>query len=172
MHGNEPAGIQALELMFKMLEVEPITNPNFNYIGRIIGFRGNLRALYAEQRFIVKDLNRSFTPENIERIQKASSNELDSEDKEVREILAAVHQEIQDYQPEKIIFLDIHTTTAFGGIFGIATDDQESIRIAVELHAPVITGMLTGIRGTSLHHFCKENYGENTVAVVFEAGST
>jgi len=170
MHGNEPAGVQALELMFKMLEVEPITNPHFCYNGRIVGFRGNLRALYAKQRFIVKDLNRSFTSENIEKINTLPLDELDSEDNEVREILAAVDIEIKDYQPDKIVFLDIHTTTAYGGIFGISTDDPESLRIAIELHAPVITGMLKGIRGTSLHHFCKKNYGENVVAVVFEAG--
>ena len=170
MHGNEPAGVRALELMFKMLEVEPITNPNFNYKGRIVGFRGNLRALYAEQRFISKDLNRAFTPENIERIKNSPVIELDSEDKEVLELLTAVQIEIDDYQPDKIVFLDIHTTTAFGGIFAIASEDPESVRIAVELHAPVITGMMQGIRGTSLHHFGKENYGPNTVAVVFEAG--
>ena len=36
MHGNEPAGIQALELMFKMLEVEPITNPDEAPSGQLI----------------------------------------------------------------------------------------------------------------------------------------
>lgn len=170
MHGNEPAGIQALELMFKMLEVEPITNPNFNYKGKLVGIRGNLRALYAEQRFIVKDLNRQFTPENITRIQNSPYQALDSEDKEVKELLETVEKEINNYPTNKIVFLDIHTTTAYGGIFAISTDDPESLQIAVELHAPVITGMLNGIRGTSLHHFCKENYGDHTVAVVFEAG--
>lgn len=170
MHGNEPAGVLALETMFDMLEVEPLTNPKFNYKGRIVGIRGNLRAMQLKQRFIERDLNRQFTHENIERIQNASDHELDAEDKEVKEILAFVEAEIADYPTDKIVFLDIHTTTAFGGIFGISTDDPESLRIAVELHAPVITGMINGIRGTSLHHFCKKNYGENAVAVVFEAG--
>jgi succinylglutamate desuccinylase len=170
MHGNEPAGVNALEKMFEMLKVEPINNPKFNYKGRIVGIRGNLRAMQLQQRFIKKDLNRQFTPENIERIQNALDSELDSEDKEVKEILAFVEAEIADYQPEKIVFLDIHTTTAFGGIFGISSDDEESLRIAVELHAPVITGMMNGIRGTSLHHFCEKNYGRKSVAVVFEAG--
>lgn len=170
MHGNEPAGVAALETMFEMLKVEPLTNPRFNYKGRIVGMRGNLRAMRLQQRFIERDLNRQFTVENIQRIQQATAEELDSEDKEVKEILDFVDMEIKDYQPEKIVFLDIHTTTAFGGIFGISTDDEESLRIAVELHAPVITGMMKGIRGTSLHHFSKKNYGENAVAVVFEAG--
>ena len=37
LHGNEPAGIKALQLVHKMLEVEPITNPSFDFKGEIIG---------------------------------------------------------------------------------------------------------------------------------------
>ena len=170
MHGNEPAGIQALETMFEMLKVEPLTNPKFNYKGRIVGLRGNLRAIKKKTRFIKKDLNRQFTEENIQRIRTSPETDLDAEDKEVKEILDFVAAEIADYPTDKIVFLDIHTTTAFGGIFGISTDEAESVRIAVELHAPVITGMMNGIRGTTLHHFSKKNYGEHAVAVVFEAG--
>ena len=170
MHGNEPAGVKALKLMFKMLEVEPITNPRFKYKGRILGLRGNLRALRDQQRFIVKDLKRQFTPENIERIATANAADLDSEDREVKELISIVNDEIKYYRPQKLVFLDIHTTTAFGGIFAIATDNPESIRIAVELHAPVITGMMEGLQGTSLHHFNEANYGYQAVPVVFEAG--
>ena len=93
-----------------------------------------------------------------------------AEDLEIFELISAVQAEIDDYQPDKVVFLDIHTTTAFGGIFSIATDDPESIRLAVELHAPVITGMLQGIYGTSLHYFNAANFGHNAVSVVFEAG--
>ncbi|HHJ50479.1 MAG TPA: succinylglutamate desuccinylase, partial [Phaeodactylibacter sp.] len=63
MHGNEPAGVRALEIMFKMLEVEPLSNPDFSFKGRLLGLRGNLRALQAKKRYIVKDLNRQWTPE-------------------------------------------------------------------------------------------------------------
>ena len=70
MHGNEPAGIQALSIMFEMLEVEPITNPNFLFCGRLLGLRGNLKAIKSGQRFLVKDLNRQWTNQNVERIKK------------------------------------------------------------------------------------------------------
>lgn len=171
MHGNEPAGIQALELMFKMLEDEPITNPNFNFCGRILGLRGNLKAINEGKRFIEKDLNRQWTNENVERIKQATSDEeLGPEDLEIKEILEVVEQEIEDYQAERIIVLDLHTTTAFGGIFTVAADDSESVEIGIELHAPVITGMLKGIKGTSLHYFCTKNFGIPTTPVVFESG--
>ncbi len=171
MHGNELAGVKALESMFGMLEREPTTNPDFKFKGRLVGLRGNLAAIKAGKRFIDKDLNRQWTPENVARILGATSDEmLDSEDKEIRENLAIIHQEIKDYQPQKVIVLDLHTTTAFGGIFSIPTDDERSLTIAIELHAPVIRGMLKGIRGTSLHYFNTKNLGVDTVAVCFESG--
>src|SRR5690606_21737944 len=57
-----------------------------------------------------------------------------------------------------------------GGLFTICTDDPESIRIALELHAPVIKGMLYGIEGTTLHYFNNENFLRETVSVSFESG--
>ena len=170
MHGNEPAGVKALELMFKMLEVEPITNPLFQFKGRLVGLRGNCRAMRAGKRFIVKDLNRQWTIENVNRIKTAALEDLDSEDLEIKENLELIHQEIEAYQPDKIVVLDLHTTTAFGGIFSICTDEAESERIAVGLHAPVIKGLLNGIRGTSLHYFQTANIGIDTVTVCFESG--
>jgi len=170
MHGNELAGVKALELMFKMLEVEPITNPDFTFTGRILGLRGNIRAIQQGKRFIKRDLNRQWIPENIARIHNSNEEDLDEEDLEIKELLAVINKEIEDYQPEKIVVLDLHTTTAFGGIFSIPTDDPESVRIALELHAPVVQGLLEGIRGTSLHYFNNDNFKPNTVAVCFESG--
>ena len=170
MHGNEPAGVEALDLMFKMLEVEPITNPNFGFCGRILGIKGNVKAFRKGQRFVEKDLNRQWTKENVEKVKKTPLHKLDAEDQELKEVLELVEEEIEVYQPERTVILDLHTTTAFGGIFSIATDDPESIRIGVELHAPVITGLLNGISGTTLHFFNQENFGENMVAVTFESG--
>ena len=171
MHGNEPSGVQALEEIFRMLKNEPSTNPNFIFHGRIVGIKGNLAAFKQKKRFIVKDLNRQFTLANIHRIQNTKDDsELDSEDKELRDIIGLVNEEIKAYNPEKMVFLDMHTTTAFGGIFSIATDDPESQRIAVELHAPVIRKLIGGIQGTTLHYFNKENFGRETAAVTFESG--
>lgn len=170
IHGNEPAGTKALELMFKMLEVEPITNPSFSFKGRLLGLRGNLRAIQAGKRYLQKDLNRQWTVENVNRVMQAAIATLEAEDLEIREILELIHQEIAEYQPKKLVLLDLHTTTAYGGIFTVITDDPESLKIGIELHAPVIKGLLKGIKGTSLHYFNEENIGIPTVAVCFESG--
>ena len=170
LHGNEPAGVKALERMFSMLDQEPRTNPQFCFNGRLLGIRGNLRAMRQGKRFIVKDLNRQWNEENIDRVLHAAPHTLDSEDQEMKEIIELVHQEIEDYRPDKIIVLDFHTTTAYGGIFCIPTNDPESIRIAAELHAPVITGLLDTVKATSLHYFNTKNFGRETIAICFESG--
>lgn len=170
MHGNEPAGVRALETVFHLLDREPEVNPDFIFKGRIAGFIGNLRAFREGKRFIVKDLNRQWTAENVQRIRAAPTEDLDSEDLELLELLAAVEAEIEASQSERVVMLDLHTTSAAGGIFAIATDDPESIRIATGLHAPVITGMLRGIHGTTLHYFNKEIFNRPIAAAAFEAG--
>ena len=170
MHGNEPAGIRAIDLMGKMLVVEPITNTDFEYNGSFLGLIGNLQAYHKNQRFITKDLNRSFTKENIEFVEKHSEEELKDELLEIKQIIKVVRDTIEEIKPEKVVVLDLHTTSSYGGIFTITTDDPESLRIAVELHAPVIKGMMNGIKGTTLHYFTKENFNIDITPVTFESG--
>ncbi len=170
MHGNEPAGVKALETVFHLLDREPLVNPGFVFKGRLTGFIGNLRAYRKGKRFIVKDLNRQWTPENVSRIRTSPLENLDAEDLELLELLTAVEAEIEDCQPERVVMLDLHTTSAKGGIFAVATDDPESVRIASGLHAPVITGMLRGIQGTTLHFFSKQNFSRSISSAAFEAG--
>lgn len=170
MHGNEPAGVKALELMFKMLEVEPITNKDFSYKGKMVGILGNKQAYAQKKRFIKKDLNRQFKEENIERLLGMDESGLENEDKELVEIIQLIRKEVELYKPEKLYILDLHTTSSIGGIFCITTNDEESLEIAKGLHAPVIKGFLEGIQGTTLHYFHEGNTGVETVAVTFESG--
>ncbi len=170
IHGNEPAGTLALQELFSMLKEEPQKNLRFNFHGRLVGIRGNLRAIEKNQRFIDKDLNRQWTTENINRITSNPITSLDSEDQELRELIDCITSEIANYQPKEIILLDLHTTTAYGGIFTIVSDDPKSISIGLAMHAPVIKGLLKGISGTSLHYFNTKNFGISTTALCFESG--
>ncbi len=170
IHGNELAGIKALDIVFNLLEREPVVNPTFTFTGRLVGFRGNRQALSQRLRYVAQDLNRMWRQEVIERVRQTHPAQLRYEERELRELLEAVHREVEDYAPDTVVILDLHTTSADGGIFGIATDDPESVRIARAMHAPVITGMLAGLQGTILHYFTSENLGVPTVALGFEAG--
>lgn len=179
MHGNEPAGVEALKTVFALLEREPRVNSSFTFRGKLLGLLGNAQAFSKGKRMIVKDLNRQWTLENIRKINRFDPEELYAENRELGQLLDLLEAQINQYQPEEIILLDLHTTSAEGGIFALATDDPESIRIATELHAPVITGMLRGIHGTTLHFFTHENLHEvltipsvvkKVTGAAFEAG--
>lgn len=170
MHGNEPAGINALDLMFKMLEVEPITNEDFAYEGKVVGMIGNVKAFAQNKRFLDRDLNHQFREDQIEKLYALDIETLEGEDLELLELIEAIQGEIKTYQPEKLYILDLHTTSSKGGIFCLTTNDQESIGIATGLHAPVVKGFLKGIEGTTLHYFNEKTMGVPTVSVTFESG--
>ena len=174
MHGNEPAGVLALRDLFQMLEDEPKKNPNFQFQGRIVGMIGNLQAYERKMRFVKKDLNRELTLENIEKAKQPTNsmgqNQLAFEDLELIELMQCIENQISTYKPEKIMVLDLHTTSAAGGIFTIVSEDKESLDIALTLSAPVVKGLVKGLGGTTLHYFRKENIGIPTVGICFEAG--
>ncbi|MEM7104444.1 MAG: succinylglutamate desuccinylase/aspartoacylase family protein [Bacteroidota bacterium] len=170
VHGNEPAGVKALESVFQMLKLEYKINPGFRFQGMLLGLRGNRRALKGGDRYMREDLNRLWTTENVEKVRNTPVENLEDEDLELRELVDVIYQTIDDYQPASIVLMDIHTTSAHGGIFTLVTDDPESHRIGIELHAPVITGMLAGLEGTTLHYFVAENFGIETTGICFEAG--
>lgn len=175
LHGNESAGVRALEEVFKMLNHEKSSNSDFHFQGKIVGVLGNKQAFEVKQRFIEKDLNRQWTLENLRRIEHERSANLVAEDLEMAELFDTVHAEIQEFKPQTLILLDLHTTSAGGGIFCIPTDEKASLRLAKALHAPVILHLFEGVGGTLLRfaadgHFQIGGFPKNTVGAAFEAG--
>ena len=171
IHGNEKAGLDALQLVSKMLEVEPITNPGFKFFGKLIGLTGNVAAANLNVRYIHKDLNRMWSKEIVNTNKKKDASSLTSEDKEQIELLTIIDREVQNYKPTSLYFLDLHTTSSSGGIFTIPNEDASSLSIAQTLHAPVILDMLRGISGTTLHYFNNDLFSDIQVtSVTFEAG--
>ncbi len=165
MHGNEPAGVDALKIVFSLLE----QTKNLDFKGKIVGLIGNQQAFAQQKRFIANDLNRQFTPENITHI-FASPTHLRAENKELYELISTIQAEIAMYRPKKLIILDLHTTSAGGGVFVVPTDSLASERVAVSLRAPVVKGLMNGIAGTCLHFCTTQNMGIETVAIAFETG--
>lgn len=170
IHGNETAGVVALHTVFTLLEREALINPEFTFRGRFVGLKGNIAALAKKERYLDQDMNRIWIPEKIAANRQEDPSRLTSEEKELLDILATVQQEIDHYQPERLVWLDLHTTTAGGGIFSISDNRQDSLSIATGLHAPVITGMLDSLEGTLMHYVRDDNFGLPSVSVTFEAG--
>lgn len=170
MHGNEKAGVRAIDLMVKMLEVEHITNEDFVFNGRFLGVVGHLAASKLDQRFIVKDLNRQWLPEKIEWLGKQDRGDLKGEDIEMYDLEVLITNEITEYNPKRTVILDLHTTSADGGIYTIVPDHPLAIQFALGIKAPVVLGFLEGLRGTTLHYFTSENFPGETTSICFEAG--
>ena len=171
IHGNEPAGNKAVNELFNAIDEEYIKNPEFEFCGRIVALHGNMEAIQKGVRFIDKDLNRSWLPKEIERIIKCDDpNNLDSEDIEIKENLEIINYYIQLYDPPRVVVLDLHTTTAHGGIFTIPAPNEEARRIGLAMKAPVLHGFLEGLNGTTLHYFCDDNFEVEMTSVCFEAG--
>ncbi len=170
MHGNEPAGVEALATVFSMLALEPVHNRSFRFRGKLIGLRGNRRALAQHERYLEKDLNRQWTPAHVAHIQQQPHASLSAEDLELKELLETIDREVRAYRPKKLVILDLHTTTATGGIFSIPIDNPGSIQLATEMLAPVVTGLLSGISGTLLQYFTSGIFPCQTLGLAFESG--
>lgn len=169
MHGNEIAGVRAMDLLFKMLQMEHNTKPEFMVRGELLGLIGNMQAYQKGDRYIKRDINRMWEKENIDYILSRDNNELDDEEKEIREILSTIQTHIKNVNPTKIYLLDLHTTSS-DGIFCIAGSTEESKEIALKIHAPLVTGLLDGLKGTTLHYFDVQHLGIPSVTLAFEGG--
>lgn len=171
IHGNEAVGQLAIKELFEAIDEEYRKKPSFDFRGRIVAIRGNIKAVEQKVRYLDKDLNRSWIPSEIERISKTEDErQLDAEDQEIKETLQVIQHYIQVEKPTRVVVLDLHTTTAHGGIFTIPAPTPEARRIGLAMKAPVLHGFLDGLQGTTLHYFTKENFGINMTAVCFEAG--
>lgn len=171
VHGNERAGVQALEDAFRMLEqVSPAI-----FRGSFIGLIGNRQAYLSQARFIERDLNRIWTARHFRDIRKAGADHVQGEDREMLELYEVIHEAIHTLRPERLFLLDLHTTSATGGIFCIPADENQSLQWAKALLAPVILNLFDQVEGTLLRfttagHFSEEIPAEKVCGVAFESG--
>jgi len=162
IHGNEPAGIRALERVFARLERD---RPELK--GRLVGLRGNLQALRFRERYLERDLNRLWTEEHIQltRERLRLGRTLCPEDRELLDLLAILgHWDQTPLQPK--ILIDLHTTSAPGGRFSVVEDDPCSLQLASALHAPVIMGLTKALIGTTASYCVDQGWH----GLAFEAG--
>ncbi len=157
LHGNEPAGVCAIQEILRTLEERDLP-----IYGEILGLAGNLSALRLGDRFIDRDLNRMWSREEIE-------SELNAEEcHEVAErtaLLAEIEAAIEGARGP-VVFVDLHSTSAFGAPFSIIGDTLQNRRIAFSFPVPVILGMEENVEGALLGYFGERGH----MAVGFEGG--
>lgn len=170
IHGNEKAGVLALQKIFHLLRAGKQNNPEFVFQGTIVGVAGNLQALIKGVRYIERDMNRFLLRPYIDQLRYMPSEYLNNEDLEILELVQTVDTIIQEFQPEEMFVLDLHTTTAHDGVFCLVTNDKKSIEMGANLKVPIIKGFMDGLPGTTMDYFTESNTGLPTTGVVFESG--
>jgi succinylglutamate desuccinylase len=171
LHGNEPAGAKAVESLLRLLQAEKNKNPNFEFHGKIVGLIGNSAASAKNKRYIDTDMNRLWQSDRIKFIEAQPTDRiLLAEEREARELLATIRTEIAAYQPTELFFLDLHTTTAEGGIFTIVPSNTDSERIGLTLFATMITGFASLLQGTLMDFFNGKFEDLKSTTLTFESG--
>lgn len=158
MHGNEPAGIKALENVFATLHQKRLA-----FKGHLLGLRGNITALQAKKRFMQEDFNRIWSEANM-RI-APSYHGSHAEIKELAEVCHIIDS-IPHQQYQQKIFIDLHTTSAENGIFIVATAYESSQHILNHLHAPIILGLEEKLENTAIRYMQRRGY----ISYAFEGG--
>lgn len=161
LHGNEPAGITALERVFDTLQ-----RGHHAIQGEFIGVAGNLAALVRGERAIDRDLNRHFKSERIRALRNGRPPDpAISEDQDLVELVDAIEDAIRRTRG-MAYFIDLHTTSGRSAAFATVGDTLKNREFALRFHSPIILGLEEHIEGTLLEYL----NGLGHVTMGFEGG--
>lgn len=160
IHGNEPAGVRALEHLFNTLD-----EGCFQLRGTLVGIRGNIPALLQGKRFLDQDLNRLWTEEKIASIKNKPSQELEAEEIELLEIEQLITELLISYKPP-FYFIDFHTTSSKTLPFITINDALINRKFSQQFPVPIILGIEEYLEGPLLSRMNKLGY----VSLGFESG--
>ena len=152
IHGNEPAGILALEKVFDDLKTHTLPIK-----GQIYGFRGNLPALLAQKRFLDHDLNRLWTNAGIPEIKAKPEAELSIEEQELLEIHGLLIEVLEAHE-EPFYFVDIHTTSSKTIPFITINDALINRKFSKCFPLPVVLGIEEYLEGPLLSYVNERGY--------------
>jgi len=164
VHGNEPAGVLALERVLSRLAGRPRVRESLR--GCLVAVSGNRAALRVGRRFVDRDLNRAWTAERIAELTAGPPTRArEVEDVEQLELLAVFDQVFRDAQGP-VLVMDLHTTSGAGGAFVTVADTLPNRAFAMGIPAPLILGLEELVEGTLLSYLA----GRSRVALGFEGG--
>ena len=156
IHGNETAGVFALDEVMKTIDPQ-------NVNGTIYGIAGNLKALKQQQRYLNKDLNRLWTKEQLEALNlKDHLNIEDTEQMEVFELL----QHIITENCGPFYFIDFHTTSSKTLPFITINDALINRKFSKLFPVPIVLGIEEYLDGPLLSYINELGY----VSLGFESG--
>lgn len=160
LHGNEPAGVLAMERLFPELEAM-----GKNFHGALFGIRGNLPALEAGKRFIENDLNRMWYAKRIDAIKNKPSANRSAEERELLALYSLLSEIMNTHNPP-YYFIDFHTTSSKTLPFITINDAMINRKFARLFPVPIILGLEEYLEGPLLSHINEKGY----VSLGFESG--
>lgn len=158
IHGNEPAGVLALQNVMSELQ-----SGKSKIKGNIYAIVGNLNALNAGQRYLDEDLNRIWTKQRIGLLDRKPK--LLEEEKEMIDLLNLIQQILQDYKGP-VYFIDFHTTSGKSYPFITINDTLINRKFAMQFPVPIVLGIEEYLDGPMLDYINQKGY----LAIGFEAG--
>ncbi|WP_339756650.1 succinylglutamate desuccinylase/aspartoacylase family protein [uncultured Winogradskyella sp.] len=156
IHGNEFAGVDALNNVLKKLNEEDIT-------GEIYGVYGNIKALQKNKRFLESDLNRLWTQNQLNAIQH--KKKLNQEEQEQKELFYFIHKLLTSTD-KPIYFIDLHTTSSKTLPFITINDALINRKFSSCFPVPVVLGIEEYLEGPLLSYLNTLGY----VSLGFESG--
>ncbi len=162
IHGNEPAGVEALSEVFSTLERgdTPLEK------GSVVAIRGNLPALLRKERFLDHDLNRIWGRKRLAKVLAMPDAERSSEEKELVLIYGLIQELLRTHSPP-FYFIDLHTTSSRTRPFITINDSIINRYFSRAFPVPVILGIEEYLEGPLLSYINELGY----VALGFESGT-
>ena len=186
LHGNEPAGVHALEALIGQVRAR-----RGAMAGDFVAVVGNTSALTAGRRFLSHDMNRAWTAgridlsrnghasaeahrgvdEDLRRVRKSADlsrpgvhplrrkrvSGLSPEDREMVRLLHLLDV-VAERRRGPVHVLDLHTTSGRGGTFTSTADLPRNRRFAMKIPVPLVLGLDEHLEGTLLGYLDQLDY--------------
>ncbi|WP_296349458.1 succinylglutamate desuccinylase/aspartoacylase family protein [Winogradskyella sp.] len=156
IHGNEFAGVNALNSILSQVKHEDIC-------GEIYGVYGNINALKKKKRYLDADLNRLWTTRRLEILKKKKV--FNNEELEQKFLFEFINNLLlKNTQP--IYFIDLHTTSSKTLPFITINDAMINRKFSSCFNIPVVLGIEEYLEGPLLSYLNTLGY----VSLGFESG--
>ncbi|MFT7619336.1 MAG: succinylglutamate desuccinylase [Planctomycetota bacterium] len=156
VHGNEPAGGEALVRIMK-----DFTAKDFQR-GRLLGLTGNMASLAMGERYQVHDLNRIWTKERATRLMADPKSAMTPEEVEMAALLPIIHHAMDQCEGE-VFFLDLHSTSGRGAPFACCMEVTHHRQFMEGFSIPMILGLRPRMAGTLMDYLA--GFGHSAIGV-------
>ncbi|NVK53425.1 MAG: succinylglutamate desuccinylase/aspartoacylase family protein [Flavobacteriaceae bacterium] len=156
IHGNELAGVKALQKVYTVMVEKEIP-----LVGNFYAISGNIQAIEKNERFVDVDLNRIWTKDALANTTNTNFTEYNE-----RTSIYKVIKEIVAIEAGPFYFIDLHTTSSETNPFITISDSLNNRKFSNVFAMPTVLGIEEYLEGPLLT-FINE-FGH--VALGFEAG--